>query len=287
MAQTNLSPEVLNWLRANQNQQAVFTDPTSGLTYASLLSQGGAQGEAGEGNPMELFGYYGYEPGKTNVGDTMHLYGTDGGYQNTGKFESGESKWMLPAMLALTGLGMTMLPGGVFNGASSGVGNAGGFVGEGASSGIPAWDSALAGATPGQVTGAATGATGAMGQNGAFLGEGVSSGVPAWDAAAKAATGGAASLIPGISDKALGIGATVLGGLAGNEGTPGKSSETKMDPRLDQFVYGDLLPRAQGLLGQQMPMAQQYGNQMMQMGSGLLGAGIAPNGFERFTKGRY
>lgn len=99
--------------------------------------------------------------------------------------------------------------------------------------------------------------------------------------------GGGSSLIPGVSDKALGIGATVLGGLAGKEGTPGKSSETKMDPRLDQFVYGDLLPRAQGLLGQQMPMAQQYGNQMMQMGSGLLGAGIAPNGFERFTKGRY
>lgn len=126
------------------------------------------------------------------------------------------------------------------------------------------------GPTFGEIAKAGVGAAGAGGAGGATT-----------------AASGAASLIPGISDKALGIGATVLGGLAGKEGTPGKSSETKMDPRLDQFVYGDLLPRAQGLLGQQMPMAQQYGNQMMQMGSGLLGAGIAPNGFERFTKGRY
>lgn len=125
------------------------------------------------------------------------------------------------------------------------------------------------GPTFGEIAKAGVGAAGAGGAGGAT------------------AAGGAGSLLSNIPNSALGIGATLLGAAAGNEGTPGQTAEKKMDPRLDQFVYGDLLPRAQGLLGQQMPLAQQYGNQMMQMGTGLLGAGIAPNGFERFTKGRY
>lgn len=120
------------------------------------------------------------------------------------------------------------------------------------------------GPTFGEIAKAGVGAAGAGGAGGATT-----------------AASGAASLIPGISDKALGIGATVLGGLAGNEGTPGKSSETKMDPRLDQFVYGDLLPRAQGLLSQQMPMAQQGGQQAFDFGRGLLGRGVAANPFMR------
>jgi len=60
-----------------------------------------------------------------------------------------------------------------------------------------------------------------------------------------------------------------------------------MDPRLDQYVYGDLMPKVQGLLNTQMPMAQQAGQQMRQIGGGLLSAPIAGNGFNMFTKGRY
>jgi len=56
---------------------------------------------------------------------------------------------------------------------------------------------------------------------------------------------------------------------------------------MDQFVYGDLMPKVQGLLTSQMPLAQQAGDQMRMVGSGLLGQPIAPNGFERFTRGRY
>jgi len=118
-------------------------------------------------------------------------------------------------------------------------------------------------------------------------------------AAAGGAAGGAAgaggagaagaSLIPGISDKALGLGATVLGGVLGSQETPGQTAERKMDPRLDAYVYGTngLVPVAAGLLASQMPQAQQVGQQLNTIGTGLLGQGIAPNGFERFTKGRY
>ena len=286
MAQTNLSPEALAWLRANQTiNGGAFTDPTTGLSYAPLLSQAGAQGEAGYGNAPELAGYYGFTPGKSNTGDAMHLYGTDGQYQNTGEFESGDSKWMLPAMLALTGLGMTMLPGGVFAGGSGAGGAAAGMDGAAFGDAGLMYGGADA-ASASTLGGGYMGGAGGVGAGGAALG-GSAGGAALGGGATTAATTAAGSLIPGISDKALGIGATVLGGLAGNEGTPGQTAERKMDSRLDQYVYGDLLPQAKGLLGQQMPMAQQYGNQMMQMGSGLLGAGIAPNGFERFTRGRY
>lgn len=104
---------------------------------------------------------------------------------------------------------------------------------------------------------------------------------------ASGAKSAASSLIPGVSDKALGIGATVLGGALGSQGTPDQTQEKKMDPRMDQFVYGELMPKVQGLLTSQMPMAQQAGDQMRMVGSGLLGQPIAPNGFERFTRGRY
>lgn len=40
---------------------------------------------------------------------------------------------------------------------------------------------------------------------------------------------------------------------------------------MDSLFYGDLAPRAQGLLGTQLPAAQTAGNQMMTIGSGLLG----------------
>jgi hypothetical protein len=100
----------------------------------------------------------------------------------------------------------------------------------------------------------------------------------------------------------------LLGGVFGSGGG-GESSATqqmKMDPRMDRFVYGDsgkggLLGDAHKLYSQQMaqggmnPMmqggmeaqrqfllSQQYGqgqNNLMNVGQGLLGAGVAGNAF--------
>ncbi len=91
------------------------------------------------------------------------------------------------------------------------------------------------------------------------------------------------SLQPGISNKTLGAGLTAAGALAGSQGTPGQTSERKMDPRLDNYVFGQngVVPMAAGLLSQQMPMAQQGGQQAFDFGRGLLGRGVASNPFMR------
>lgn len=93
----------------------------------------------------------------------------------------------------------------------------------------------------------------------------------------------ATSLLPGISNKTLGAGLTAAGALAGKEGTPGQTSERKMDPRLDNYVFGQngVVPMAAGLLSQQIPMAQQGGQQAFDFGRGLLGRGVAANPFMR------
>ncbi len=121
---------------------------------------------------------------------------------------------------------------------------------------------------------AATLGGGASVGGGAALGAGAGAVVPA--ATKAAATSGL-----------LGPAATAIGALAGGQGTPEQSTQRKMDPRLDAFVYDQLMPKVQGLLNTQMPNAQRYGQQMQTIGSGLLSAPIAGNGFERFTKGRY
>lgn len=238
-------------------------------------------------------GYRRYVPGTGDQagkvdGLTYEDIDTSGNVIGTGQFSGidGGSLWDYgPFLMLAAGMAPALMGAG---GATGATGGAGGFVGEGAASGVGAWDGALAGASPGS---AAAGVGGA----GGFIGEGAASGIPAWDAAgaaagaggAGAAAGGAGGLLSGLGGKALGLGATALGALAGSQGTGEQTQEKRMDPRLDQYVYGDLLPQAKGLLAQQMPLAQQYGNQMKQVGTGLLGAGIAPNGFERFTRGRY
>ena len=157
----------------------------------------------------------------------------------------------------------------LFRSAAQGLGGGAGTVGSDLA--------AMSGVGAGGLTEAQLTAMQAANAAGAGLG-------PAALTAAKTAGTG---LLEGLGGKALGLGATALGALAGSQGTGEQTQEKRMDPRLDQYVYGDLLPQAKGLLAQQMPLAQQYGNQMMQVGTGLLGAGIAPNGFERFTRGRY
>lgn len=59
-----------------------------------------------------------------------------------------------------------------------------------------------------------------------------------------------------------------------------------MDPRMDSLFYGDLAPRTQGLLGSGIPAAQNAGNQMLSVGSGLLNTPRTPDVFgSKFYQG--
>ena len=92
---------------------------------------------------------------------------------------------------------------------------------------------------------------------------------------------GGNSLIPGVPNNLLGTGLTALTALSGAQGTEGQTTERKMDPRLDQYVYGPngTMPMTASLLQQQFPMAQQGGQSLFAQGQGLLGRGIAANPF--------
>lgn len=100
--------------------------------------------------------------------------------------------------------------------------------------------------------------------------------------AAAGSTGGAAgglgSLLKGAGGL-IGPAATLIGAGIGSKGTQNEATSTRsMDPRMDKLFYGDLAPRAQGLLKTQMPQAQAAGNALTQKGMGLLNTPIAGNG---------
>lgn len=292
---TNIDPSILEWMRKQQGGSGYVSPGTmdlGGQRYQATYAPPTNYGADGIGQTQSIESILGYDPNKTQTGDSFNVYNPDGSFSNASQFKPDRSMQDLMMFLAAAG-GMAALPGGAFSSTFGqgtmatqagldGVGNAAGFIGEGATSGIPAWD----------------GAGASLGQNGGFLGEGVSSGVPAWDgagagtggasfggAATKAATTAGASLIPGVSNSMLGTGLTALTALSGSQGTEGQTTERKMDPRLDQYVYGPngTIPMTAGLLQQQFPMAQQGGQSLFNMGQGLLGRGIAAN---PFTKGR-
>lgn len=294
MAQQNylqsLTPEVLQALARGQpytTQDGYFYAPMMETTYNGADNQNTQQ-----------TGYYGGYLDRSgdmslNDGRQYGKYDLNGNLIGQGQWSQGKDWFdsplapLLPILMAGGAYAM-----GLGSGAGAGTMANGAFLGEGMASGIPAWD--LAATNAGMSLGAPAGAilqnspmslipesampgtvTGYTGPT--FGGVGAGAG----------AAGAAGSLLSGIGDKALGIGATVLGGALGSQGTPDQTQEKKMDPRMDQFVYGDLMPKVQGLLTSQMPLAQQAGDQMRMVGSGLLGQPIAPNGFERFTRGRY
>lgn len=293
MAQQNylqsLTPEILQALMANGNDG--YTTP-DGMYFAPRFETT----YSGQDNETtQQTGYYGGWLDRSGDFTLNHLrpYGI---YDKSGKL-TGQGAWsqtdesdiefFAPALLAAAaGVGASMLGG--LGGAAAGSGELvnGAFLGEGMASGIPAWDLAATNAGLSLATPA-----GAIMQNSpmSLIPESAMPGtVTGYTGSTFGGVGtGASSLLSGIGDKALGIGATVLGGALGSQGTPDQTQEKKMDPRMDQFVYGDLMPKVQGLLTSQMPIAQQAGDQMRMVGTGLLNQPIAPNGFERFTRGRY
>lgn len=95
---------------------------------------------------------------------------------------------------------------------------------------------------------------------------------------------GPSSLLPDSMKGLLGPAATLLGAAAGAQGKDASQSQTKkMDPRLEEFVYGDLLPRTKGLLAEEMsPERRAQWNQMRGVGMGLLSQPVAGNAFDRF-----
>jgi hypothetical protein len=224
----------------------------------------------------------------------------DGGYNSV--YDTGDSLKSDDYATSLAVLAGGYLAGGALSGAGYGAGAAGGagtvggsgaFLGEGALSGVPAWDGALANA----------GAAGAAGTAGATFNPAVDSQLAnqAIDAAGgnalsgyataaipgattgltSAVSSGLSNLVPSGLSSLLGPAATALGALGGAQGTQSGGTSTRtMDPRLDPAVYGagGIVPSAQGLLTSQLPQAQAAGQQMMNVGSGLLGQPIAGNG---------
>jgi hypothetical protein len=280
---TSLTPELLKQLQAQFAQSSSGYTPQvpqefGGQMYQQNVNQGGYAGEGGDGGSFTPYGYTSYEPGAT-TGDKWSQYDTKGDFTREGILK--EDPWLKNLLIAAAGaFGMSQIPVG-------GLGNVGGVAGPGeAGWGLdlgggemfnPAMDSQLANVQGGFTAG------------GGGVGGGSAGGVSAASPAAGASwTDKLTSLVGGGGSSLLGLGATALGGLAGAQGQNADSSSTrKMDPRLDQPVFGDLIPRAQSLLGQQMsPERQQGYRQMQTMGQSLLGRPIAGNDFERFYGGR-
>lgn len=100
--------------------------------------------------------------------------------------------------------------------------------------------------------------------------------------AATTAAGGASGL-----GSLLGPIATVVGAVAGGQGQQTEnSSQRRMDPRLDEAVFGPqgVVPRTQTLLNDQMaPGAMPGWAQMRQQGQTLMNSPIAGNGYSSFA----
>lgn len=231
-------------------------------------------------------------PGGQN---TNYNFDANGGFQNS---------WT-GSDLKLTDMLGPALVGGLALGAGSLFGSAGGGAAGGAGvTGLGDAGMMYAGETgAGLMPEVAITETGALGGSGGFLGDATAwgyGGAPdAFGATGASTMGGGASVgggtalgsAPGggsfwdyIKSGAsnltgngggvnwLGLGTTALGALGGAQGQSADTSATRQLPSyLQGPVANDLVPRAQGLLSQQMPGAMQAGQQLMTMGSGLLG----------------
>lgn len=304
MAQQNylsqLTPEILQALASGQNRTYLGLvdtpiqegDPASGFyrtsdgMYFAPRLETTYNGQDNE--TTQQTGYYGgyFDPADYTLNHLRPygIYDKSGKLTGTGAWsqtDESDLEFFAPALLAAAaGIGASFLaPGAAAAGAGGDLVN-GAFLGEGMASGIPAWDLAATNAGLSLATPA-----GAIMQNSpmSLIPESAMPGPVTGYTGPTFGGAAAASLIPGVSNSMLGAGLTAAGALAGKEGTPGQTSERKMDPRLDNYVFGQngVVPMAAGLLSQQMPMAQQGGQQAFDFGRGLLGRGVAANPFMR------
>jgi hypothetical protein len=309
-----------NWVAqqmAAGNGGLEYYDPAAGLAYLPMGGSGSTIIPNAEG-----YRSYGWYPGmigdNTQLNGTPYNeFDAQGNLLNTGTWDSFMSdsdqyKQAAAGLAAVLGAGFggaALMGGGGAGAGVAGVGEAGWGMdlGMGGLGLAPGEAAAIAGGAGGAgLAGAGgamtvpTAAEAALGASSleASLAPYLASGV------APAASGGllealkaaGSSLLPGSGAGAsswLGPAATVAGGLLGGSGAGtgggggagggGGGGSSRMDPRLDAPVFGDLVPRTQGLLGQQMPQAMEQGAQMSQVGSGLLGRPIAGNGVGRVT----
>jgi hypothetical protein len=260
----NLTPEQLAWLKQATSQGGQFSNGNytgqDGTFYQSNGNQGWGEDATGA---QDQTGWYAYDQSKTKPGDQYTRYGMDGTNNGQGEFKDPGNGMDLLATGILTALSMgAFLPAaGGMAGAGGGAASGAGFLGEGALSGIGAWDGALS-----------TSLSGAYGPAGlaTAMGEGVTSGAAATGAATTAAN--AAGSTSGLLSTALKYGPGLLGGLMGGAGGSGdgnRSGTKQIDPRLLPYIYGDA--NNKGAFG---------------YAKGLLDGPVAPNGFERFYGGR-
>jgi hypothetical protein len=254
-------------------------------------------------------GYLGYDLSPTDFSKAQHeslfngqsydQYGNDGSYTGSGKFTGiadsnkaldfikGAAIMALPFALPAMGIGAGAAggAGGAAGAGAAGAGaGAGGmvngaFLGEGALSGIGAWDGALAAAGGAGAAGAGAAGAGASGG-------GYGTMAPIEQMAAPSYLSEAAALKPiatGIGSNLLGIGASALGGILGSQGQKQEQSSTRDIPEW-------LKPYAQKVLGyggtlldaQMQPGAMAGYDQMKSAGQGLLSQPIAGNGTSLF-----
>jgi hypothetical protein len=177
-----LSPEQLAQLN-RQFAGNYGTVNSSGFDFAPAVEYG--QGESGAGNNT-IHGYSAIPQGTTwNLKDGEDFYG---GFDKSGKFEGARTPHAFdmgdaaPFLMAIAAGAAALAPAagaagtaGAAGGTGAGAGGMvnGAFLGEGALSGIGAWDGAMAAAAGGGAAGGGVGAGmgGGGGGNGAFLGE--------------------------------------------------------------------------------------------------------------------
>jgi hypothetical protein len=291
----NLTPELLKQLEEYFKQSSSGYTPQGaqefgGQMFQQNVNQGGYAGEGGDGGSFTPYGYTSYKPGAT-TGDKWSQYDTKGEFSRDGVLKKVGNGDLIAFLATAASLGM--LPGGALNNM---MGAPGGVAGPGEAG----WGMDLGG---GEMFSPAMDSQLANVQGGFSAGGGGVGGVGGGSVGASApVAGGGGGLLSGLGDKAagligsvtggggsnlMGLASTALGALAGSQGQKGENSSTRtMDPRLDQPVFGDLVPRTQNKLAELMTPERMQGYRNMQsLGTNLLGRPVAENKFNRFYPG--
>lgn len=278
---TNLTPEQLAELQ-RLFSTPVETGETNAYRPQSVDYNGMGWTQIGDGNNGTL-GYNTNESGirEDNTYDYDN-YNPDGTFNarlqgKVSDFNPLKAFLMTAAAMA----GGAGLYGAFGGGAASGAG----FVGEGALSGVPAWDAALSGAGELAGLGGTAGLTGAGGEmvNGSFLGEAPWTPTPGGplDFGSTSLLDKAGNVVKSSSltgnpllDKAIGAGVSLLGGAAGAKGQKASETQTKDIPEwLKPYITGEgglLSQTQQQLAASRTPERMAQWDQMRNVGMGLL-----------------
>jgi hypothetical protein len=254
-----------------------YYDQQSGRTYTFRNGDGRYEGDTYiQGDPMEILATD-WAPGrfKDNAqmnGQSMDRYGMGGDYLGSETITGLKDRNQfvdIAKILAAPALMYGAQSMGLVGGANPVMGTEAGLSGGGGTSSLMGGagaDGIASGGAGYGIVGGATEPVASIAAGGA--GGGGLSGL---------LTGGAGSLVKG--------GLSLLaGGLAGDTPDVNRSETKAMDPRMDALFYGDLAPRVQGLLQQQMsPDMMAQNASVRSKGQGLLNQPVA-GGFNQFRR---